>query len=134
MQAQPQAQPLRGFRTLLRKELLRFSKVAFQTVAAPILTSLLYLMIFAHVLENRVQVFERLGYTSFLAPGLVMSENVLANEGWTQAFIQGNTNSRAIKREALPEDMCGTLVYLCSSDSDFVTGQVLVVDGGSVTH
>lgn len=95
MQAQPQAQPLRGFRTLLRKELLRFSKVAFQTVAAPILTSLLYLMIFAHVLENRVQVFERLGYTSFLAPGLVMMamlQNSFANSSSSliQSKITGN--------------------------------------------
>lgn len=69
-----------------------------------------------------------------LAPGLVMSENVLNNPGWTGSVVQNNINSRAIKREALPEDLSGTLVYLCSIDSDFVTGQTLVVDGGSVTH
>lgn len=69
-----------------------------------------------------------------LAPGLVMSENVLNNPAWKGAVLQNNVGSRAIKREALPEDLTGTLVYLCSSDSDFVTGQVLVVDGGSVTH
>jgi NAD(P)-dependent dehydrogenase (short-subunit alcohol dehydrogenase family) len=69
-----------------------------------------------------------------LAPGLVMSESVLDNPAWRGAVVQNNVNSRAIKRDATPEDMCGTMVYLCSSESDFVTGQVLVVDGGSVTH
>lgn len=69
-----------------------------------------------------------------LAPGLVMSENVIENPAWKGAVVQNNINSRAIKREATPEDMCGTLIYLCSADSDFVTGQVMVVDGGSVMH
>ncbi|MDO9217538.1 MAG: SDR family oxidoreductase, partial [Lacisediminimonas sp.] len=69
-----------------------------------------------------------------LAPGLVMSENVLANPAWKGAITENNVASRAIKREATPEDMCGTMLYLCSTDSDFVTGQVLVVDGGSVMH
>ncbi|WP_151446647.1 SDR family NAD(P)-dependent oxidoreductase [Lacisediminimonas profundi] len=69
-----------------------------------------------------------------LAPGLVMSENVLANPAWKGAIVENNVASRAIKREATPEDMCGTMLYLCSADSDFVTGQVLVVDGGSVMH
>ncbi|MDB5796570.1 MAG: 3-oxoacyl-ACP reductase [Paucimonas sp.] len=69
-----------------------------------------------------------------LAPGLVMSENVLANPAWKGAVVDNNVASRAIKRDATPEDMCGTMIYLCSSDSDFVTGQVLVVDGGSVMH
>jgi NAD(P)-dependent dehydrogenase (short-subunit alcohol dehydrogenase family) len=67
-----------------------------------------------------------------LAPGLVMSENVKNN--WSPNQVQGTVNSRAIKRELTPEDMCGTLVYLCSPESDFVTGQVLVVDGGAVMH
>jgi NAD(P)-dependent dehydrogenase (short-subunit alcohol dehydrogenase family) len=69
-----------------------------------------------------------------LAPGLVMSEGVRAHLDWKGAIVQSNVASRAIKREATPEDMCGTLVYLCSPESDFVTGQVLVVDGGSVMH
>ena len=69
-----------------------------------------------------------------LAPGLVMSENVLNNPDWKGAIVQNNVASRAIKREATPEDMCGTMLYLCSPESDFVTGQVLVVDGGSVMH
>lgn len=69
-----------------------------------------------------------------LAPGLIMSEGVRNNPAWTGANVSGNVASRAIKREALPEDLVGTAIYLSSADSDFVTGQVLVVDGGSVMH
>ncbi|MDX3896246.1 glucose 1-dehydrogenase [Pusillimonas sp.] len=69
-----------------------------------------------------------------LAPGLVMSENVLNNPDWAGATSQNTVNTRAIKRESVPEDLCGTLIYLCAPDSDFVTGQVLVVDGGAVMH
>ncbi|HEY1182443.1 MAG TPA: metal-dependent hydrolase, partial [Rhodocyclaceae bacterium] len=61
-----------GFITLFYKELLRFWKVAFQTVAAPVLTAMLYLLIFSHVLEERVRVYDTLSYTAFLVPGLVM--------------------------------------------------------------
>ena len=69
-----------------------------------------------------------------LAPGLTMSEGVINNPAWTGPVVANNVASRAIKREAVPEDMLGTLLYLASADSDFVTGQVLVVDGGSVMH
>ena len=68
-----------GWVTLLYKETLRFWKVSFQTVAAPVLTSLLYLLIFSHVLESHVAVFDgRVRYTAFLVPGLVMM-SVLQN-------------------------------------------------------
>jgi NAD(P)-dependent dehydrogenase (short-subunit alcohol dehydrogenase family) len=69
-----------------------------------------------------------------IAPGLILSEGVKNNPAWTDAHVSGNVASRAIKREALPEDLVGTAIYLSSADSDFVTGQVLVVDGGSVMH
>lgn len=69
-----------------------------------------------------------------LAPGLTASENTLSNPAWQGAVSANNIASRAIKREVLPEDLCGTLVYLASEASDFVTGQVIVVDGGSVMH
>ena len=69
-----------------------------------------------------------------LAPGLTASENTLANPAWQGAVGANNIASRAIKREVTPEDLCGTLVYLASAESDFVTGQVIVVDGGSVMH
>lgn len=86
---------MQGFATLLQKELLRFFKVSFQTVAAPIITSLLYLMIFAHMLEDRVEVFEGVGYTAFLVPGLVMMavlQNAFANTSSSivQSKITGN--------------------------------------------
>jgi NAD(P)-dependent dehydrogenase (short-subunit alcohol dehydrogenase family) len=67
-----------------------------------------------------------------LAPGLVMSENVKTNPVWSGAVVTNNIASRALKREAVPEDMVGTMIYLCSPDSDFMTGQTVVVDGGSV--
>ena len=87
--------PLAGTRTLLHKEVLRFWKVSFQTVAAPVLTAVLYLLIFGHVLSDRVTVFENVGYTSFLIPGLVMMsvlQNAFANSSSSliQSKITGN--------------------------------------------
>ncbi|MFW9308733.1 ABC transporter permease, partial [Glaesserella parasuis] len=61
---------MNGWQTLLKKEVLRFWKVSFQTVAAPVLTAVLYLLIFGHVLEGRVLVYDRISYTAFLIPGL----------------------------------------------------------------
>lgn len=86
---------LDGAATLFRKEVLRFWKVAFQTVAAPVLTAVMYLLIFGHVLEDRVQVFDGVGYTSFLIPGLVMMsvlQNAFANSSSSliQSKITGN--------------------------------------------
>lgn len=82
------------FLTLLRKELLRFWKVGFQTVCAPVLTALLYLLIFSHVLDNHVQV-HGVRYTAFLIPGLVMMsvlQNAFANSSSSliQSKITGN--------------------------------------------
>jgi len=84
-----------GFRTLVYKETLRFYKVATQTVAAPILTAMLYLLIFGHVLEGRVQVYPGVTYTAFLIPGLVMMsvlQNAFANSSSSliQSKITGN--------------------------------------------
>jgi len=84
-----------SFWTLFSKELLRFWKVSVQTVAAPVLTALLYLVIFGQVLEGRVQVFEGVRYTSFLVPGLVMMsvlQNSFANSSSSliQSKITGN--------------------------------------------
>jgi len=84
-----------GFRTLLYKEVLRFWKVAFQTVAAPVLTAVLYLLIFGHVLEGRVRVYDQISYTAFLVPGLVMMsvlQNAFANSSSSliQSKITGN--------------------------------------------
>jgi ABC-2 type transport system permease protein len=86
---------LQGARTLLYKETLRFWKVSVQTVAAPVLTAVLYLLIFGHVLEGRVEVFPGVGYTAFLIPGLVMMsvlQNAFANSSSSliQSKVTGN--------------------------------------------
>jgi len=86
---------LAGTSTLFRKEILRFWKVAFQTVAAPVLTAVLYLLIFGHVLDQHVEAFPGVSYTSFLVPGLVMMsvlQNAFANSSSSlvQSKITGN--------------------------------------------
>jgi ABC-2 type transport system permease protein len=83
-----------GFRTLLYKEVLRFWKVSFQTVAAPVLTALLYLLIFSHVLDAQVEV-HGVRYAAFLIPGLVMMsvlQNAFANSSSSliQSKVTGN--------------------------------------------
>jgi len=84
-----------GFQTLFYKETLRFWKVATQTVGAPILTAMLYLLIFGHVLEGKVEVYPGVSYTAFLIPGLVMMsvlQNAFANSSSSliQSKITGN--------------------------------------------
>ena len=91
-----------GFRTLLYKEVLRFIKVAGQTIMAPVLTAVLYLLVFGHALEAHAQVFPGVSYKAFLIPGLVMM-SVLQN-----AFA--NTSSSLIQSK-----MNGSLVFLLLS-------------------
>ena len=84
-----------GFPTLLYKEVLRFWKVSFQTVAAPVLTTLLYLLVFAHALREHVQAFPGVTYVQFLVPGLAMMamlQNSFANSSSSliQSKITGN--------------------------------------------
>lgn len=81
--------------TLFKKELLRFWRVSFQTVAAPVMTALLYLLIFSHVLEAHVQVYPGVAYTAFLIPGLIMMsllQNAFANSSSSliQSKVMGN--------------------------------------------
>ncbi|AVG15066.1 MULTISPECIES: ABC transporter permease [Chromobacteriaceae] len=84
-----------GFLTLFKKELVRFWKVAFQTVAAPVLTALMYQLIFAHVLSKHVEAYPGVDYTAFLIPGLAMmsmAQNAFANSSSSliQSKITGN--------------------------------------------
>ena len=84
-----------GWQTLLYKEVLRFWKVGFQTVAAPVLTAVLYLLIFGHVLQDHAKVYGQVEYTAFLIPGLVMMsvlQNAFANSSSSlvQSKITGN--------------------------------------------
>ena len=88
-------QSFEGTSPLFVKEIMRFWKVAFQTVGAPVLTGMLYLLIFGHVLEAHVEVFPGVRYTSFLIPGLVMMsllQNAFANASSSllQSKITGN--------------------------------------------
>ncbi len=84
-----------GFRTLLYKEVLRFWKVSFQTVAAPVLSAVLFLLIFSHVLDRTATAYGEVAYTAFLVPGLVMMsllQNAFANSSSSliQSKITGN--------------------------------------------
>ncbi|MBK9238161.1 MAG: ABC transporter permease [Rhodoferax sp.] len=88
-----------GWQTLLFKEIARFWKVAFQTVAGPVLTAMLYLLIFGHALEAHVKVYDAVSYTAFLVPGLAMM-SVLQN-----AFA--NSSSSLIMSKVM-----GNLVFL----------------------
>lgn len=69
-----------------------------------------------------------------LSPGFILSDTGLENSQHVEEERIPVRNSRAFKRDAYPEDLLGALIFLCSSDSDFVTGQSLVVDGGSVNN
>ncbi len=85
----------RGFATLFYKEVLRFYKVALQTLLAPVITTLLYLLVFSQALGEHVQVYGRLDYTTFLIPGLVMMtviQNAFANSSSSliQSKVTGN--------------------------------------------
>ena len=86
---------LKGTWTLLKKELLRFWRVVFQTVAAPVITGILYLLIFSHVLDSRTEVYEGVPYSAFLIPGLIMMsllQNAFANSSSSlvQSKVMGN--------------------------------------------
>jgi ABC-2 type transport system permease protein len=84
-----------GFYTLFYKEWLRFWKVKVQTVGAPVLTALLYLLVFAHTLRGTVQVYPGVEYAAFLVPGLAMMsilQNSFANSSSSlmQSKMTGN--------------------------------------------
>lgn len=84
-----------GFYTLLHKELLRFLKVGLQSIFAPMIATLIYLLIFSHILEERAQAYPGVTYTIFLIPGLVMMamlQNAFANSSSSliQSKISGS--------------------------------------------
>jgi len=98
---------MNGWQTLLYKETLRFWKVAFQTIAGPVLTAMLYLLIFGHALEDHVKVYNQISYTAFLVPGLAMM-SLLQN-----AFA--NSSSSLIMSKVM-----GNLVFLLLTPLNFV--------------
>ena len=84
-----------GFPTLLYKEVLRFWKVSTQTIGAPVLTAVLFLFIFSHVMEGRTRMYDAVPYAAFLVPGLVMMsvlQNAFANSSSSlvQSKMTGN--------------------------------------------
>jgi len=107
-----------GWQTLLYKEVLRFWKVAFQTVAGPVLTAMLYLLIFGHALEAHVKVYDTVSYTAFLVPGLAMM-SLLQN-----AFA--NSSSSLIMSKVM-----GNLVFLLLTPLSYMNWYVAYV-GASV--
>ena len=91
----PQPSRLSGFYTLFHKEWLRFWKVSVQTILAPVLTALLFLVVFAHSLSGRVEIFPGVDYAAFLVPGLAMMsvlQNAFANSASSlmQSKMTGN--------------------------------------------
>ncbi len=111
---------MNGWQTLLYKETLRFWKVAAQTVAGPVLTALLYLLIFGHALEAHVKVYDKVSYTAFLVPGLAMM-SVLQN-----AFA--NSSSSLIMSKVM-----GNIVFLLLTPLSYMNWYVAYV-GASVVR
>ena len=107
-----------GWQTLLYKETLRFWKVAFQTVAGPVLTAMLYLLVFGQALEAHVKVYDKVSYTAFLVPGLAMM-SLLQN-----AFA--NSSSSLIMSKVM-----GNLVFLMLAPLSYLNWYVAYV-GASV--
>jgi ABC-2 type transport system permease protein len=108
-----------GWKTLFYKEVLRFWRVAFQTVAGPVLTAMLYLLIFGHALESHVKVYDTIKYTAFLVPGLAMM-SVLQN-----AFA--NSSSSLIMSKVM-----GNLVFLLLTPLSYMNWFVAYVGAAVV--
>lgn len=111
-----------GFQTLFCKEWLRFWKVRIQTVLAPVLTALLYLLVFGHALSGRVEVFPGVEYTTFLIPGLAMM-SVLQN-----SFANGSSSLMQSK-------MTGNIVFVLLpplSHREFFAAYLLAAVGRGV--
>jgi ABC-2 type transport system permease protein len=91
----PHPSPVAGFYTLFYKEWLRFWKVSVQTILAPVLTALLFLLVFSHTLRSHVEAFPGVSYPAFLVPGLAMMsvlQNAFANSSSSlmQSKMTGN--------------------------------------------
>ncbi len=69
-----------------------------------------------------------------VAPGLTVSEIIRGNAKYPQQYLKMVASGRCFKRDEVPEDLTGAIVFLASDDSDFITGQTLVIDGGLVMY
>jgi ABC-2 type transport system permease protein len=111
-----------GFYTLFYKEWLRFWKVKVQTIVAPVLTALLYLLVFSHTLRGRLEVYTGVEYTAFLVPGLAMM-SVLQN-----SFANSSSSLMQSK-------MTGNIVFVLLpplSHREFFFGYVLAAIGRGI--
>ena len=108
---------LSGFAGMFQKEVLRFWRVAFQTVMAPVLAAFLYLLIFSHILEGRVVVYDGVTYAAFLVPGLTMMtvlQNSFANV--SSSLIQSKVTGNIVFLLLPPLSAAAFfLAYLCAS-------------------
>lgn len=109
---------MKGFRSLFYKEVMRFWKVGFQTVLAPLLSTMLYLLIFSHVLGKHVEVFPGVPYVSFLIPGLAMMallQNAFANSSSSliQSKITGNIIFLLLSPVSYPEMFLAYVLASC---------------------
>ena len=121
-----------GFYGLLHKEVLRFWRVIFQTVGAPVLATFLWMLIFSHVLSDRVRVLEGLTYAEFLIPGLVMMsvlQNSFANS--SSSLIQSKVAGNLILIMLPPiTPLAFFLAYICACIIRGLTVGAFVLIGG----
>src|SRR5262245_63755933 len=106
--------PLQGFYTLFQKEWLRFWKVSIQTVLAPVLTALLFLVVFAYSLRERVEIFEGVDYAAFLVPGLAMMsvlQNAFANS--SSSLMQSKMTGNIIRSEEHTSELQSLRQLVC---------------------
>ena len=116
-----------GLRMLFYKETLRFTKVYLQTLLAPMITSLLYLLVFSQVLEGRLDAYEGISYTAFLIPGLMMMsiiQNAFANS--SSSLIQSKVTGNVIF--ILLPPLSHFEIYLAFVSASVLRG--LIVGGG----
>src|SRR5262245_64270139 len=106
--------PITGFYTLFRKEWMRFWKVSVQTILAPVLTALLFLVVFAYSLRERVEIFEGVDYTAFLVPGLAMMsvlQNAFANS--SSSLMQSKMTGNIIRSEEHTSELQSLRQLVC---------------------
>ena len=124
MQAYP-FNALRAFQTLLKKEVVRFQKVAFHTIAAPVLSSLLYLIVFGAAFDSKIEFDSSVSYSQFLVPGLVMMavlQNAFANS--SSSFIQSKISGTLafILMPPIPDTVIATAYILSSALRGLLVG------------
>lgn len=121
----------RGMLTLLGKEVWRFVKVTIQTIITPVVTVLLYLLVFSSVLSENVEVYNGISYTAFLIPGLVMMsvlQNAFANN--SSSLFQSKMNKNVVFMLLAP--LSSLEIYLAYTIAGIVRG-ILVGLGAWLT-